>query len=170
MTIRSRFSRALAVGLVALLLAPQLLAQQYSLSNTTLNGAIDNAQTTLVLTSASASAGSSFGAPAAGQCLFVDNELMRIVSIASTTATVTRARGVPTASAHATLAVIFTGACGAFKAVDPPALGNNAVCSAQPRPWINTNNGNVWFCNTSTNVWRGTNFATFTYNSVPIGQ
>jgi hypothetical protein len=156
--------------LLALLCVRPAVAQQYTLSNTTLNGAINGTQTTLVLTSASASSGSSFGAPAAGQCLLIDAELMRIVSIASTTATVQRARGVPTGSPHATLAVIWTGACSAFKAVDPPGLGNNQTCSTQPRPWINTSNGNVWFCNTSTGTWRGTNFATFTYGTTPIGQ
>lgn len=143
-------------------------AQQYTISHTTLNGAINATQTTLVLGSASASTGSSFGAPAAGQCLAVDGELMNITAIASTTATVRRATS--HASAHANAAVIWTAPCNAFKAVDPPALGNNQTCSVQPAPWINTSNGNVWWCNTITNAWSGSNFAHFTYNSVPTAQ
>ena len=163
-------TRILSTVLLALLLVlpSTLRAQLFVLSNTTLNGAITATQTTLVLTSASASAGSTFGAPAAGQCLLIDGELMRIVSMSSTTATVTRARS--GASAHATSAVIWTGACNAFRTIDPPNLGGNQTCTSQPRPWINTTNGNVWFCNTVTNLWRGTNFATFAYGSTPIGQ
>lgn len=143
-------------------------AQQYTISHTTLSTAINASQTTLVLASASASTGSSFGAPAAGQCLAIDGELMNITGIASTTATVRRATS--HASAHAANAVIWTAPCNAFKAVDPPALGNNQTCSAQPAPWINTSNGNVWWCNTNTNKWSGTNFAAFAYNSVPVAQ
>lgn len=151
-----------------LVLQPMLRAQQFVLSNTTLNGAITATQTTLVLTSASASSGSTFGAPAAGQCLMIDGEFMRIVSMASTTATVTRVKS--GASPHASGVVLWTGACNAFRTIDPPAIGGNQVCSSQPRPWVNNTNGNVWFCNTVTNLWRGTNFATFTYASTPIGQ
>lgn len=165
---RKLVSSVLLGALLAILSQGPLWAQQYVLSNTTLNGAITASATTLVLTSASASSGSSFGAPAAGQCLFIDNELMRIVSVASTTATVQRSTINP--SSHANSAVIWTGSCGAFKAIDPPALGNNQTCSAQPRPWINTTSGNVWFCNTVRNDWRGTNFATFAYGSTPVGQ
>src|SRR3990167_5248499 len=69
------------------------------LSSTTLNGAISATQTTLVLTSASALAGSTFGAPAANQCLYIDLEMMRIVSMSSTTATVRR--GTTHRSTHA---------------------------------------------------------------------
>lgn len=160
--------RALLTLMVCLLTPTVGLAQSYILSNTTLNGAINASQTTLVLTSASASSGSSFGAPAAGQCLQIDGEQMRIVSMASTTATVIR--DTSGAGAHATLAVIWTGPCSAFYLIDPPNLGGAQTCSTQPRPWINANNGNVWFCNTGNNLWRGTNFVTFTYGSTPVAQ
>ncbi len=158
---------AVLLAVLSLLVVP-LHAQQYTLSNTTLNGAIDNVQTTLVLGSASASSGSSFGAPAAGQCLFMDNELMTIMSMSSTTATVRRAT--VGATTHANSAVIYTAPCNAFKAADPPARGGNANCSAQPAPWINVNNANVWWCNRAANTWAGTNFVKFTYNSVPVAQ
>lgn len=157
----------LAIATV-LFTGPVALAQTYVLSNTTLNGAINASQTTLVLASASASSGSTFGAPAANQCLFVENELMRIVSMSSTTATVTRAvRG---ASPHATSAVIWTGACAAFFQADPPQLGGNQTCSSQPRPWINTNTANLWWCDAVLNKWMGTNYVPFSYNSVRTAQ
>ncbi len=169
--------RLVFLALVFVLGARGAQAQSYTISNTTLNGAVTSTQNTFVLTSASASSGSSFGAPSAGQCYFVDGEFGNIVSIASTTVTVRRplnGAGQGTASAaapHATLAKIFTAPCSAFKAADPLLLstGGNA-CSTMPAPWINTKNANVWWCNTATNVWTGTNYMKFTYNSVPTAQ
>ena len=175
----NRTRRFLLATLLVGLVGVGLLAQpsyQYVLSHTTLNGAIDATQTTLVLTSAAASGASSnipaatVGAPSAGQCLFVDHELMRIVSMASTTATITRAPF--NASPHATASVIFTGPCALFKTADPVPSGN-VTCASQPGPWINVTSGNVWWCGTSgmtASRWYGTNAANFAYNSVPIAQ
>ncbi len=173
--------RSLTVTLLTLLISASAFAQVPVLSFTTLNGAINATQTTLVLTSASASAGSSFGAPAAGQCLFIDGELMRITAMASTTATVTRATA--NAVGHATLTPLWTAPCNAFHQTDPPVLQalqtglpNSAAkrtqldCRSQPRPWINVTSGNVWFCNTNGNVWTGTNYMPITYGSVPTAQ
>lgn len=118
------------------------------LSSTTLNGAISATQTTLVLTSASASTGSTYGAPAAGQCLYIDLELMRIVSTNSTTMTVTR--GNQHRSAHRTLAIVLTGPCngmnGGFMAADPPALVGNQNCALYVMPWVNVTTGDSWWC------------------------
>lgn len=171
---------AVVVALMVGLFAVPVAAQQYTISNTTLNGAINSTQTTLVLTSASASTGSSFGAPAAGQCLLIDGELMRIVSMSSTTATVTRASGSGSNSLqgpapHPNSAVIWTAPCNAFKQ-GPPAIGSvgsgnsNNSCSTQPAPWIDVTTGNIFWCNTSNNKWTATNYLPITYNSVPTGQ
>lgn len=143
------------VGLLALLLvvgqAPLRAANVTPaglLNNTTLNGAISSTQTTLVLTSASASSGSTFGAPAAGQCLLIDLELMVIRSMSSTTATVQR--GTRNRSAHATSAIILTGPCGGsmggFMAADPPNIGGNQDCSLYVLPWVNVGTGDSWWC------------------------
>lgn len=150
-----------------------VVGQSYTVSNTTLSSAINSSQTTLVVASASASSGSSFGAPAAGQCLFVDGELMRIVSVASTTFTVARSAYSP--AAHPANAIVWTGPCGtAFKQGDPAVgafLNNtNNSCSTQPAPWINVASGNIWWCNRTNNRWSGTSYLPFTYNSVPIAQ
>lgn len=137
------------------------------LSATTLNGAISDTQTTLVLTSASASTGSTFGAPAAGQCLYIDFEMMRIVSMASTTATVRR--GDQHRSAHADAAVIVTGPCstgrGGFMNDDPPNIGGNQDCSLYVLPWINAQTGDSWWCalhqlTSGGRVWSVTNVVT----------
>lgn len=143
------------VGLLALLLLPASgwaqggsVAPGGYLSSTTLNGAINSTQTTLVLTSASALSGSSFGAPAAGQCLYIDLEMMRIQSMSSTTATVQR--GTRNRAAHATLAIILTGPCAQFKVVDPPTLVGNQDCGLVTLPWINQITGDAWWCNLQT--------------------
>ncbi len=161
-----------ALALIALLASP-VFAQQYTISNTTLNGAISATQNTLILTSASASSGSSFGAPAVGQCLVVEAEAMKITAVSSTTMTVQRGPsggGGNPAVPHATLAVVWTAPCNAFKLAEPAVSVGNQTCSAQPAPWINLKTGNVWWCNTATNKWSGSNFAVFTYNTVPLAQ
>lgn len=130
------------------------------LSATTLNGAINATQTTLVLTSASAGTGSTLGAPAVGHCLYVDMELMRITGVSSTTMTVTRAvRG---AAPHATLAIVVTGPCsagsyGGFRQADPPFLVGNQDCSVWINPWINTNTGDSFWCDHVSSVVSVTN-------------
>lgn len=131
------------------------------LSATTLSGAISATQTTLVLASASASSGSTLGAPAVGHCLYVDLELMRITAITSTTATVARAgRG---AAAHANAAIIVTGPCasagllGGFRQNDPSLVVGNQNCAAWVNPWINTVTGDSWWCDHVTSVVSVTN-------------
>lgn len=171
-TMRKVTAATLALLLSLFVNGTPLLAQSFTLNNTTLSGAITAGATSLVLASASASAGSSFGAPAAGDCLFIEGELMRITAMASTTATVQRGPaggGGQPATAHATSAVIFTADCNAFFKAEPP-LGSAATCSTQPAPWINTVTANVWWCNKSTNLWTGTNFIKMTFNSVPVAQ
>lgn len=154
---RSYFTRLLSLVLVALLATVPLGAVSPAglLNSTTLSGAIDATQTTLVLASASASTGSTFGAPSAGQCLFIDQELMTIVSMSSTTATVRR--GTARRSTHANSAVILTGPCSQFKVVDPPNVGGNADCSLVVLPWANTVTGDTWWCDNVTAVWSVTN-------------
>lgn len=178
-------SRVVIALLCVVGLAGPVCAQSYTISNTTLSGAISASQTTLVLASASASSGSSFGAPVAGNCLFVDGELMRIVSMNGTTATVARSQTSPDAGSfampgtpHASGAVVFTAPCNAFKSSEPQISAINAAlpgnanvsCATQPAPWINVNTANVWWCNRANQQWSGTNYAKFTYNSVPVAQ
>lgn len=152
-------------------------AQQYILSNTTLNGAITSTgANSLVLTSASAFSASNVGAPAVGQCLYVERELMQITAISSTRATVIRGTGGTGAALHPTAAVVFTGPCNAFKAADPvstagvsgslPSLKACTLASMGSRPFINVLNGNVWLCISS--VWTATNAMVITYNSVNV--
>ena len=179
MLFRSHLLTALAV---VLLLSAPASAQIYTISNTTLNGAITATATTAVLTSASASAGSSFGAPAVGQCFFVEGELARITSVSSTTFGLQRmaAGGDPAtegsatgAVPHPSGAVVWTAPCNAFKLAEPPNLSLNigaGQCNLQPAPWIDTKTANIWWCNRTNNTWLGTNYIPFTYGSVPLAQ
>lgn len=141
---------------------------QYVISYTTLSSAQAATDTTAVLTSASARSGSTFGAPAAGQCLFVDRELERITAVASTTMTVTRDR-TNGAATHASGATVFTAPCSAFKTADPNYASGGLTCSGQPLPWINQANGNIWVCMGGTNKWSVSNVTNITYNSVYAG-
>lgn len=171
------------IGLLALLLPVSAWAQFGSitpaglLSNTTLNGAITSTATTLVLTSATKATNSSFGDPAAGQCLYIDREMMTIVSMSSTTATVRR--GTRNRSTHADLAIILTGPCstglGGFMQADPPNIGGNQDCTLYVLPWVNITTGDSWWCDlqkptatVTAATWSVTN--TVARNSTPGGS
>lgn len=156
---------------VALLLVASVSHAQTVLSNTTLNGAITSAsQNSFVLTSASASSQATVGAPAVGNCLYVEHEMMQITAISSTRVTVIRGTGGTPANLHPTSAVVFTGACSNFKAADPEksaglsSLKPCTTASMGVRPWINVLTGDVWLCKSS--VWTATNAKVITYNSV----
>jgi len=176
-----RYRILLILAALSLAVSPvALYAQVYAAAanNTTTNGAITATATSVVLTSAAAIAGSSFGAPAAGQCIyFADGadpdgpntgELARIASVSSTTINLNRgaAYGGTTPIAHATATRVFTAACSFFQKVDPPS--GSCTQSLQPLPWINTYNGNIGRCMGSSG-WTLTNATAITYNSVAPG-
>ncbi len=162
------------IALLAVLVwAAPAQAQNATLNNTTLNGAITSpSASSFVLTSVSPSTGAI--APAAGQCLYVDHELMQITAISSTRVTVIRGTGGTGAGLHQTSAVVFTGACGNFKAADPvasaglggsfPSLKACTTATMGVRPWINVLSGNIWTCYNST--WSASNVMVIAYNSI----
>lgn len=161
---RSGIGALLVVGLLGLLsTSPQAqqFAQYFVLNNTTLNGAITATQATVTLTSASASAGSTVGAPAVGDGLFVEGEYMVITSVSGTTFGVRRAvYGI--AGSHPTSSVVFTGDQGYFMATYPQ--DGRCTLATDPRPWINVLTADVGLCKSS--VWKWTNFRPLTYGSV----
>lgn len=156
------------VGLLVLLAAPAH-AQSFYLNNTTLNGAITATQQTVTLTSASASAGSTVGAPVVGHGLYVaDNppEFMIITSVPTGTSTVYGVRRAANAggiaSAHATSAVVITGPPGNFYRTNPAS--NVCVAASSPKPYVNIMSGEVGQCLSS--LWTWTSKKIITYNSV----
>ncbi len=136
---------------------------QTVLNTTTANGSISATATSFLLTSASASSGSTVGAPAVGNMLFVDREGMLITAISSTRVTVQRAQMNTNNAIHVTGARIYTGPVGAFRANDP-VFGACSIPTFPVRPWINTITGSMWLC--LAGQVAGASVVPFTYNSV----
>lgn len=116
-------------------------AQTFTHNTTTLSANVAATDTTITVASASAATGSSFGSIAAGQFLYVDQELMLITAVSSTTLTVQR-RTRPTA--HASGTTVFIGPGSAFQRVDPPA--GRCTTASFPAFWINTDTGATFTC------------------------
>lgn len=137
-----RFAAALAlVSVVAFVGVAGLGAQTFTHNTTTLASAQSATDSTLVLTAVTAASGSSFGAVAAGQFIFVDQELELITSMSSTTATVRRGtRPV----AHASGAPVFIGPGSAFQNADPAP--GTCVINSFPKWWINQITGSIFTC------------------------
>lgn len=134
------------VGL--LLLGSPVFAQTYTLNSTTTSAAVGVSDTTVSLTSTSAASGSSFGAVAVGQDLYIDHELIGpITALTGSVATVQR-RSQP--AAHASGATVYIGPPSAFTLADP-AVGT-CTASTVPSPWINAQAGRTWTCLNS--VWQ----------------
>lgn len=143
MKLRSLVTRTFLSLLIVAGLVPAAFAQTYVLNQTTLSAAVGLTDTTISVTSASASTGSSFGSIAVGQLAFVDGEIMPITGVSSTTLTVGR-RPTSRPTQHPSGQPIYIGAPGAFQTVNPP-LGGCTV-GLQGDPWININGGSIWRC------------------------
>lgn len=132
---------------LAVLLPSLVTAQTFTLNSTTLSAAATATATTFTITSASAASGSSFGAVVAGHYVFVDDEYVPITAVSGTTITVRRGSPGSRPAAHASGATVWIGPGYAFQRVDPP----KGTCSttANPSPWINVDNGQVWACATT---------------------
>lgn len=131
------------ITLIAVLALATPVAAQTTVTQTTIAAAMTATQQSVTLTSATGVTSGGF--------LFVDQELMQITSLTSTTAQVLRGQGGTRASAHGILTTIFFGPSasvtsqGPFYAYDP-SLG---VCTASAQPYslhINVQAGRVWSC------------------------
>lgn len=110
------------------------MSASYTLNSTTLSAAITAATTSIPLASTAN--------VAVGDKLMIDAELTgTVTAVSSTAATVSRD---PTSrpTSHASGATVWIGLPSQFFLGDPPVGGN--VTAAQPDPWINATNGNVW--------------------------
>lgn len=140
-TIMKRSIYALLV-LLACFLPQAARAQTFTLNSTTLSSAMTSTTNTAVIASASAATGSSFGSVAVGQWMSIDQEVMPITAVSSTTITVTRA--VAGRIGHPSGSVVYIGTSNAFAHADPK-LGVCALAS-QGDPVINVENGRIWRC------------------------
>lgn len=151
MTLTKSLVRSLVTTLAILALSASAFAQTFTHNTTTTAAAQLATDTTLTLTAVTAATGSSFGAVAAGQFIYVDQEMELITSMASTVATVQR-RNRPTA--HASGAPVYIGPGSAFQRLDPPA--GTCTTANQPKWWINVDQGTVFTCGANS-VWAKSN-------------
>lgn len=137
-------------------------------TSTTLSAAITNAQTTMVVASAT---GFTVGNYA---YLVGSNELVRIRVVNGTTITILRGQSGTFARAHPSAALVLTGVVNHFKQVDPDFNGICSIGNATPgldgtyEPWVNVLNGNIWHCPTTSGAWAGTYRGNITFNSVVL--
>lgn len=131
--------KRILITLVTLLsLAAVPASAQTYLSTTTLSAAVTSTtQTTITVASAS-------GIAAGGQ-LYVDHELMNVVSVSGTTITVFRPQR-PTTHNSAAVVIIIPAAAKATVAVTTDPAGSCTASSYAYLPLINTDTGNVWLC------------------------
>lgn len=107
-------------------LALPVLAQS-ALTQTTLSAAVNSSQTQFAIASAT-------GVTATSTYLYVDNELMAVNAINSTTVSVTRGYGGTVAQAHVNAAAVYVGAGNAF--VVTPAPNPTGSCTRSNLPVV----------------------------------
>lgn len=132
MTYLKRFFGILAF---AWLLAAVAFAQYNTVTSTTLSSAV--AATDSIINVASAT-GITADPPTT---LYIDREVMPVVSVSSTAITVRRTAR---ATAHISGAVVWVGRPNWFRSTDPS--GACTVTTEHVHPWVNTATGSVWYC------------------------
>jgi len=153
--------------ILALLVSALPASAQTVATRTTLSGAITATATTITLAS-----GTGF---TAGNFVYVDNEVMRIVSVSGANITVQRGQLGTVARAHANAEPVITGAAGHFQTTDPDYGATCTRGSGQAvfLPRINVLNGLVWQCGGEAEngrsglAWTATTTSPVTYNSIP---
>jgi hypothetical protein len=162
----------LAVLTIAALLLPALSLGQTVLTQTTISANIGHGTTSFQLASVTGitgtgainnAVGGTVGGNANTTDLYIDRELMQVVTVNTTgkTVTVLRGQGGSQASAHASGAMVLAGPPGAFFNYDPEgycgtATNIGAGSQSQPpqyTPWINQRTGAQWLCSSITNTW-----------------
>lgn len=163
---RLMIASVVALGLTWLPVLPQAQGAPYSLTRTTLSAAMSVTASTAVLTSVTAYSGAlAMAAPSATSgtfSLFIDRELMDVVSLSSTTVTVRRATG-GILGPHPNAAPVWWGPSGKFQAGPPP--GQTCASPVSIVPWIDVQSGIKWLCRSS--LWNGTINDNIAFNSDP---
>lgn len=155
--------------------APVIDAQTY-LTTTTLSAAITSTTaTTIPLTSTAGLTASYCGGNVNNCALWVDRELMSVISVpASGSVRVVRGFAGTTSALHKTSQTVVIAPNNAFSASDWDNTGRapGGPCTASNYPYlpiINTTNGNIWLCYGNgagvAATWIASNFSPVTYNS-----
>jgi hypothetical protein len=177
MTMNKKTIKAVLFYLAATLLLPMFASAQVGtpLTQTTLVTTIGPSQNVFLLASVTGISGFGPGinSPTGGTVangnitdLYIDRELMQVVSVnvIAKTVSVIRGSGGSQASAHALGTIVIAGTPGAFFDFDPEGFcaalpnvppGQNQVIGNPPAftPWINQRTGAQWICSTVTNTW-----------------
>lgn len=138
-------------AVLALVLLPSLaFGQQFTLTQTTASAKIDYNTTSFSLASVTGITGFSTGNTID---LYIDRELMQVVSVNTAAKSVSVLRGMSgtQAAAHASGVMVLSGNPNAFIAYDPEGVCSitnprNAAEAVPAQPTINIKNGNQWLC------------------------
>lgn len=150
----------------ALFSLPSLAFGQTALTTTTLSNNMSAAALTIQLASVTGISGfgpgitNPTGGTAAGTGnitdIYIDRELMQVVSVNTTAKVVSvlRGQGGSQASAHASGDMVIIGPPGSFYNYDPEGLciGTGST-PAQYTPWVNQRTSAQWLCSSVTNTW-----------------
>ncbi len=146
------FNRTLILGLVA---SVAMFAQGTTLTATTTAAAMTSGARTISLTSATGITAPDITTSSVGTQLYVvdigqmKGEVMNVLSISGTIATVARFSG--PAVAHASGAMVLASAPNNFFKYDP--TGSCTRAQTQVTPHVNTLTGSQWQCSTQTGTW-----------------
>lgn len=138
--------KTLAFAVIGLLLAAPAFGQT-ALNQTRLSAAVTSSSTrTVVVVSATG-----ITAPSTAQTyIYVDNELMFVNNVSSTTLTVQRGAGGTTAQPHISGARVLAGPPAAFVAYDPSGACTNGQGLFLYSPIVSYKDGLQWLCSTVT--------------------
>jgi hypothetical protein len=134
----------LCIGLAFLLAAPALA--QTSMSSTTLSAAVAVSDNTVTVASAT---GITARSTSVNTLLYVDQELMEVVSLDGAVVRVIRGLNRTRVAAHASGATVWFGAPRSFSSADPAGTCTAAATGYSPR--IVPSTGSMWYCYSS--VW-----------------
>ena len=149
----------IALVLLALILIPSLAsAQQYTLTQTTLSSDVTSGGGTggqsniISLASVTNIVGQSSG-PGTGTAIYIDRELMSVISVNTSAKSVNVLRGIngTLATAHKASTMVLYGNPNAFVNFDQ--AGSCVVAQVPAQPSINVFTGNQWLCSSVTLTW-----------------
>lgn len=150
--------RAFSLSLLAIAALAVPSFAQTALTQTTLNGAVNNRQTTVTLTSVTGLVVPTLpGSPSS--VIYVGDEAMGVTSLNTTTKQVGVIRGTlgTRAAAHPTADMVLyanvTPQFTAFYPQDPPYNGACTAAATLSTPWVNVLTGAQWLCSTVTGTW-----------------
>ncbi len=144
-------------ALLILLFAAPSFAQQYTLTQTTLSADLPPNVTSFGLASVTNVTGV---VTSNNTDLYIDRELMQVVSVNATAKTVTVLRGVSgtQAAEHRSGQMVLAGAPAAFQNFDPEGGCSTTAPKSPPeavpaQPTINTRTSAMWLCSSVTKTW-----------------